>query len=150
MKNVNEFDVNRSAPNLMNICIDQIQLGELQGRIYHCYKKEAIPFNNIVEMIRKSEKLFDYILFPQASTKTRSLIDQESARSNQMPIRPERVVDPLEIMGQVGQLGTFITNVKFRQSAEWQGELFWVEKEEKMFFKNTLELIKKFDEALQR
>ena len=149
MKNVREYNVNRSAPNLLNICIDQLQQGEVQGRIYHCYQKEAVCFNTVVEMIRQSEKLFDYIAFPQASTRTRSLIEQEIPTSNRMSVRPERVVDPLTIMEEEGKLGTFITNVKFRQNAEWQGELFWVEKEEKLFFQNTLELIKQLDLALQ-
>lgn len=149
MKNVSEYNVNRSAPNLLNICIDQLQQGELQGRLYHCYQKEAIYFSTVVEMIRKSEKLFDDIAFPQASTRTRSLIEQEATVSRRTPLRPERVVDPLTIMEKKGDMGTFITNVKFRQNAEWQGELFWVEKESKLFFSNTLEFLKQLDSALQ-
>ena len=67
----------------------------------------------------------------------------------QPAVRPERIVDPLEVMANQGKIGTFITNVRFRQNAEWQGELFWVEQDEKTFFSNTLEMIKKMDEALQ-
>ena len=52
-------------------------------------------------------------------------------------------------MEKKGDMGTFITNVKFRQNAEWQGELFWVEKESKLFFSNTLEFLKQLDSALQ-
>ena len=89
MKNVSEYNVNRSAPNLLNICIDQLQQGELQGRLYHCYQKEAIYFSTVVEMIRKSEKLFDDIAFPQASTRTRSLIEQEATVSRRTPLRPD-------------------------------------------------------------
>lgn len=149
MKNGIEYRVNRSAPNLLNICIDRRQQGELQGRIYHCYQREAVPFHTVVEMIRQSEKLFDDIAFPQASTRTRSLIEKEETTSNRILTRPERVIDPVEVMEQTGELGTFITNVKFRQNAEWQGELLWVEKDEKIFFLNTLEMIKQIDKALQ-
>ena len=53
MKPMQEFKVNRSAPNLLNLCIDQRQQGEMQGRIYHGYQKEAVPFQTIVEMIRQ-------------------------------------------------------------------------------------------------
>lgn len=149
MKDVKNYKVNRSAPNLINICIDRQQGEELQGRIYHGYQKEAMSFKAIVEMIRQSEKLYDEIAFPQASTKTRSLIESETTTRMQMPIRPERVVDALEVMSHEGKIGTFIINVKFRQNAEWQGELFWVEQDEKIFFSNTLELIKILDKALQ-
>ncbi len=149
MKDVREYKVNRSAPNLLNICIDQQQGEKLQGRMYHCYQKEAIPFGTIVEMTRQSEKLFDDIGFPQASTRARSLVLPEVVANKRTPVRPERVVDALEVMKQVGEIGTFIINVKFRQNAEWQGEFFWVEKEEKFFFSNILELIKAIDKALQ-
>ena len=149
MKQVSEYRVNRSAPNLLNICIDRAQQGELQGRIYQCYQKDPIPFTTVVEMIRESEKFFDAIAFPQASTRTRSLVDQEINTSMQPTVRPKRVVDPLEVMANQGEIGTFITNVRFRQNAEWQGELLWVEQDEKTFFSNTLEMIKKIDKALQ-
>lgn len=149
MKEVSEYKVNRSAPNLLNICIDQKQGEEWQGRIYHYYQKEAVPFNTIIEMIRRSEKLFDDIAFPQASTKTRSLVKVEVVSNPRIPARPERIVEAEEIMNHKGEIGTFITNVKFRQNAEWQGEMLWVEKDEKLFFSNTLELFKKLDEALQ-
>ena len=149
MKQVSVNKVNRSAPNLINICIDHHKEGEMKGRLYHCYQKDAVPFENVVEMIRQSEKFFDRIAFPQASTKTRSLIDQKAATSLKPVKRPEKVVDAAEVMINAGKLGTFITNVKFRQSSEWQGELLWAEKDETRRFNNTIELIKVLDEALQ-
>lgn len=149
MKQVSEYNVNRSAPNLLNICIDQVSQGELAGRIYHCYQKEAVIFETIVEMIRKSEMLFDILAFPQASTKTRSLLDQEKTTNIRVMERPKKIVDPLDVMAQTGDKGSFITNVKFRQNAEWQGEMLWVEKDTKFFFSNTLEFLKQLDSALQ-
>ena len=149
MKDINAYKVNRSAPNLLNICIDQKEGEELQGRIYHCYQKEAVPFSAIVEMIRQSEKLFDEISFPQASTRTRSLVKSDTTTSSRMQVRPDRVVDVGEVMSHEGKIGTFIINVKFRQNAEWQGEMLCIEKDEKIFFSNTLELIRTLDEALQ-
>lgn len=150
MKATSEFKVNQSAPSLINVCIDQVQQGEIQGRIYHYYQKEAVPFSTVVEMLRQGEKLFDFIAFPQASTKTRSLIEKEVSARGAVMVRPEKQVAPETIMANKGELGTFIINVKFRQNAEWQGEAFWVEEDEKMFFSNTLELIKKIDKALQK
>ena len=64
------LQINISMPNLINICVDEKEHGEISGRIYHCYDKEPMLFNNVVEMLRKIEDLFDRICFPQASTKT--------------------------------------------------------------------------------
>ena len=30
------------VPNLINICIDSVEDGEMTGKIYHCYSEEAI------------------------------------------------------------------------------------------------------------
>ena len=38
--------VNISAPNLLNICIDQVCDGEMKGRFYHCYAHEPETFSN--------------------------------------------------------------------------------------------------------
>ena len=29
----------KAAPNLVNICVDEIAQEEMKGRLYHCYKK---------------------------------------------------------------------------------------------------------------
>ena len=39
------------VPNLINICIDSVEDGEMTGKIYHCYSEEAIAFSNIIRMI---------------------------------------------------------------------------------------------------
>ena len=70
MENKKQPQINISMPNLINICVDEKNNGEFSGRLYHCYGKEAEPFHNVVELLRKVEDLFDRICFPQASTKT--------------------------------------------------------------------------------
>ena len=61
------------VPNLINICIDSVDDGEMTGKIYHCYSEEAIAFSNIIRMIETVEEFFDCLQFPQAATQTRSL-----------------------------------------------------------------------------
>lgn len=147
--------INLSAPNLLNICVDEKCQGEIEGRMYHCYSEEPVHFANVIELIREAEKLFDTIAFPQASTRTRRLA-QERREEHQpvqpvrggMPVVRDRKVTPADVVSRSGRLGTFVTHVRYRQNATWQGEFFWIEKETKKQFSNLLDFIRQIDEAL--
>ena len=145
MEKKQQYQINFSAPNLVNVCVDKTCDGEMSGKLYHCYAKDAIPFSNVVELIRIVDQLFDSISYPQASTKARSFIEAEEQPRQQ---RPEKVVRNEELVQYRGALGTFMVFVKFRQNSTWQGEMVWMEQEEKKFFSNTLDLIKLVDYAL--
>ena len=43
---------------------------------------------------------------------------------------------------------TFEINVKFKQNASWQGQIFWTDKNMKQHFRSVLEMLKLMDEAL--
>jgi hypothetical protein len=148
MGNVDKQRVNISAPNLLNICVDEVHGGEFKGRLYHCYSVEPVIFSNIIQLLREAEKLFDEISFPQASTKPRSFVDKDIMQ-NGFRQRPQRLVTQTELIKHSGEVGTFITSVRFRQNSTWQGEMYWVEQDEMMKFSNTLDFIKGLDVALQ-
>ena len=148
MENKGRYCINISAPNLINICVDQMQHGEIKGRLYHCYSGEPIIFLNVIELIRMAEKLFDEIAFPQASTKTRSLLQKDNNPTINMR-RPEKILAQSQIVEKTGVLGTFVTSVRFRQNSTWQGEMYWVEQDEIIKFSNVLDFIKGLDVALQ-
>ena len=44
--------------------------------------------------------------------------------------------------------GTFEITVKFMQNSTWQGQIHWVEKDQKQNFRSALEMLKLMDEAL--
>ena len=44
--------------------------------------------------------------------------------------------------------GTFEISVKFMQNSTWQGEIYWVDKNQKQNFRSALEMLKLIDEAL--
>ena len=44
--------------------------------------------------------------------------------------------------------GTFEISVKFMQNSTWQGQIHWVEKNQKQNFRSALEMLKLMDEAL--
>lgn len=149
MNNNQQYRRNISAPNLLNICVDSNHNGEVRGRVYHCYNLEPIVFFNVIELVREAEQFFDDIAFPQASTKTRSLIEKDNKTIIQVR-RPEKVTTSEEVAQKRGELGTFLTNVRFRQNSTWQGEALWVEREKTIRFSNILDFIKELDEALQK
>ena len=44
--------------------------------------------------------------------------------------------------------GTFEISVKFMQNSTWQGQIHWLEKNQKQNFRSALEMLKLMDEAL--
>ena len=60
------YQISWYAPNFINMCIDNINDGELSGRIYHCYSKEPWKFTNILQLIELADDFFDKLEFPQA------------------------------------------------------------------------------------
>lgn len=141
-----QIQINLSAPNLVNICVDHNDHGRLSGRLYHCYREEALPFTDLMELLRILENFFDEISFPQASTKTRSFLEKEQVLYQGK--RTDKVTDQEEIIKYSGELGTFVTRVMFRQSSTWQGEMTWMETGQKYCFSNALNFIKLMDWAL--
>ena len=141
--------INLSAPNLMNICVDEKRDGEICGRIYHCYRKDPIPFSTIVELIREAEGLFDQIGFPQAATKARSFTGTNVGLPMRPAVMPEKIYHQEEVAAYRGEKGTFVTSVRLRQNSTWQGDFYWVEQDEIKRFRNTLEFIKEIDTAVE-
>lgn len=147
MENTQLVQLNLSAPNLVNICIDETRDGELCGKFYHCYTDQAESFSSVVELIRKIDSLFDAISFPQASTKSRSFSKKPETKAAS---QKQKLVDQREIVQHTGTLGTFILFVKFRQNSTWQGEIHWIEGDAKKYFSNTLDLIKLMDRSINQ
>jgi len=44
--------------------------------------------------------------------------------------------------------GTFEISVKFMQNSTWQGQIHWIERNQKQNFRSALEMLKLMDEAL--
>ena len=128
MENISQNLINISAANLINICIDEIAQEEIKGRIFHCYTKEAVPFSNVVEMIKIAEDFYDDISFPQAATKVRtfSVNDVKQKKEKLLKVDTQQ-----NIINYRGKTATFIVHVKFRQNTTWQGEVVWAENNSK-------------------
>ena len=149
MNQVSQNSVNISAPNLLTICVNDINEGDMQGEFYHYYSEKPVVFYSVLDLIRSMEKLFDDLAFPQASTRPRSLVEKRAEEDGEVN-RKEKLIPWNELLSHTGKKGTFITCVKFRQRSSWQGEIFLKEQERKVFFSSTLEFIRLLDQALNQ
>lgn len=134
-----------NVPNIVNICVDRSSQEGREGRLYCCYMRDAVPFRDEIEIIRNMEKLMDTIGYPQSSTVLRSF----RSRSSQKRENLKQVCDTGEILKQRGRIATFLVWVRYRQNSTWQGRLFWMEKDQSMYFHSELELLKRMDGILQ-
>ena len=71
-----------SIPNLINICVDRSVQGEIGGRIYHYYENMPQKFDNVVQLLRYMESLYNSLQFPEASVALRDFV-QEPGRKAQ-------------------------------------------------------------------
>ena len=49
---------------------------------------------------------------------------------------------------QNGRRENFVIRILGKEHSTWQGELFWVDRQEKRYFRSALELLKLIDSAL--
>ena len=145
MENNISSQINISMPNLINICVNEKEHGEIKGQLYHCYAKDSVLFGNVIELLTIAEKLYDTICFPQASTKTRTFLESELQVQT---ARPEKVAASTDVISHRWKIGSFVLCVRFRQNSTWQGEVFWLEKGIGKRFSNTLDFIKILDSAV--
>lgn len=144
MDSKKDFQIGIYAPNLVNVCVDQNNAGEMSGRIYHCYDQKPWEFSNVVELLCHMEALFDAISFPQASTASRTF----SKVGNSSGPKPAKVCEVDQVTQYRGKLGTFVTHVQYRQNATWQGVVVWAEAECRQNFVSTLDYLKLLNNAL--
>ena len=142
------YRVNISAPNLMSVCINDLHEECPVGYVYHKYSREGLEFRNVFDLIQQMEKVMDLCQYPQRSTRTRKF------GSNDYQYQEKKKVEPMakaeEILEKSGELATFVIHVKYRQNSTWQGDIFWAEKQEKVYFRSALEMLKLIDSALDQ
>ena len=132
------------TPNLIVVCVDNVDNEAYQGRIYHLYRNQPIYFANILQMIKWMEAFYNELEFPKSSTKDRYFVK----KMYPMLQGGKRVLSKNQIMKQKGKQGTFLVRVQYRQNATWQGQITWVEGQETKSFRSVLEMLKLMDNVI--
>lgn len=147
--------------NVVILCIDSYNPEQQTGRLYHQYTKNPLCFFSLIEALEQMELFYDDIRFPFASTKMRSFFIDRKAGERRIRKSKEtsgaaeygrKDMRQMEISENAvkhrGTDATFIIRVNHRQHSSWQGEVTWIDKKKKEYFRSALELIKLIDGAL--
>ncbi len=134
------------SPNGIVLCIDRNGEGRTEGRLYHGYREQGIPFMGYEKIIRVAEELFNALGFPFMGTNDRDIYG--NTHYYRKKERMTRILKDDELLRQHGHLGTFAIRVQHRQHSSWQGKVTYLEENRSVHFRSLLELIKIIDGAL--
>lgn len=135
------------TPNGIVLCVDHKDIGIIEGRLYHGYSREGILFHGYEEIIKISEKFFNELGFPFMGNSDRDI----SGRTHDYQKKEgmTRVMRDEQLLEQSGDIGTFVIRVQHRQHSSWQGRVTYLEKDQTVYFRSALELIKIIDGTLE-
>ena len=132
----------RNEMCFIRICIDGYDHGEIRGRLFNAYYRDALFFDSGMEMIRKLDEIFETFGYPHATMDLRSF-ETEEEKAEHEPVMRIRMAPTQELFkhNAHGELATLRMRVMFRQNASWQGTVRWVEEELEESFASVLELL---------
>lgn len=136
------------TPNGIVLCVNSRDAENIEGKLYHGYSKEGIPFIGYEEIIRIAEKLFNALGFPYMGTSDRDINGHSNSYNKEEGMA--RVLKDKEMLAKHGDMGTFVIRVQHRQHSSWQGRVTWLEEDKSVYFRSALELIKIIDGALDQ
>lgn len=133
------------------ICIDASTEGDISGRIFNAYYRDAIFFDNSMELIKKMEDIFDTFNYPHSTMDIRTLPTGDLIEAHRKKPEKIKVAPTTELIkhNAKGKIGTVKTRIMFRQNATWQGMAKWVEEELEENFTSTLELLMLLDSVVE-
>lgn len=141
--------IEKSLPNMVMVCVDGVENGNIYGRYFHRYKKEETFFPDSATLVIEMERFYDAIGYPQAAIKTRKFIERKGGR---IPAKEHMAVisDSQTLMQFRGKLATFLVGVTSRQNASWQGDVVWMEQQIRKHFCSDMELVVFVDDAVKK
>ncbi len=128
------------------LCVDRNDKGTIEGRLYHGYEKEGIPFSGYEKVIRVAEELFNALGFPHMGTGDRDIHGR--TRDYKKEEGMAKVMEDEKLLEQHGDMGTFVIRVQHRQHSSWQGKVTYLDEDKTVYFRSVLELIKIIDGVL--
>lgn len=127
------------------VCIDRIENDDIAGRIYHCFRKEQLCFQSLLELVFQLENEMNDMGYPQETTENRYFQGQAPKLEKTNQKEWKIAMKESEIKVHKGSKATFVIEVTHRENATWQGNVCWVEGNQKLNFRSALELIRLMD-----
>lgn len=128
------------------LCVDGNDEGIPQGRLYHAFHGEGIPFCGYEQVIRTAEELFNALGFPHRDTSVRDIYGRTYDEHKKEGMT--RVMEDEELLKKHGDMGMFVIRVSHRQHSSWQGRVTYLDENRTVNFRSVLELIKIIDSTL--
>ncbi len=134
------------TPNGIVLCVDKNDNGTIEGHMYHGYSNQGIPFHGYEDIIKSAEELFNILGFPHMGTGDRDISGHIHVYRKKEGMT--RLMDDEKLLEQHGDMGTFVIRVQHRQHSSWQGRVTYLEKNQTVYFRSALELMKIIDGTL--
>ena len=119
----------------------------VQGEITHVSSGQLFHFRSLLGMAFLIDERLEELGLPQRSVEMRSWQHPDLVKKEEV-ILADNTSD-IESLKQVGG-SEFLVRVLFRQNASWQGEVHWLDTNEKKYFRSFLELILLLQEAMDK
>ena len=135
------------AIDLLGVLITEKAEGDFRGELIEQYSMERVPFNGVLDLIKKMEIKYDDWDYPQASSRDRSFRKRQQyvytdRRGKKDFVDEVRTLEKHSILEERGKLATFFVHTKYRQHCTWQGEVYVGESGEAFSFRSVLALLK--------
>lgn len=134
------------APNGVVLCVDRACGRDLSGVLWHSYSTAPEPFENIEQMTRRMERLYDWLRFPFPGNSDRTFGDEK--RPEIVTEERKKIMSDEKLLQKHGDLGSFIVRVQHRQNSSWQGRITWMEEDRTINFRSVWEMIKLIESAV--
>jgi hypothetical protein len=118
--------------------VDQANEKGISGKLYHCYREDGSPFESLVELIEKMDRLFDGIGYPQANMRSRSFLVGDEKAESDAP-QAKRAADTLQ--RERGERLTLLVTLESRLNATWQGMVYCAESDSTEVFSSAIALL---------
>ena len=133
------YEVKTDLHRTVLVCVDSCERGVLSGRLYTAGFPQGENFGSVMELLWMTEGYLNQNNFPQPFSEMRTFGERQSPTEGQRPT----------VKTQSGALGTFSVRVLFRQNADWQGAVEWLEGGQSESFRSVLELLFLIKSALE-
>lgn len=121
-----------------SVCIDSTENYVYQGRLYHRYLCDSLPFQNLDHLMFQINDCCNQIGFPETweGFRNKKMVGLESEnRIMEAPVHEN------EIRTKQGKKATFWVVIIRRQFNTWQGEVFWKEQKKAGRFNSITEFL---------
>ena len=112
----------------------------LRGFLLNPFYDEAMPFDNLMQLLFLIESMQDSLNFPQKGMVSRKF--KKDSLSSEITAPKGNSFD------DESPVASFKINILFRQNASWQGSIVWMEEQMESQFRSALEMIILIDSVL--